>query len=117
MLRLCLRRGFAARRFVAASHVESDPKLKQYFEDRLSLWTKQYFQQTSGSMVVYEDSISEEKRAKLDQLAKLVAYLSPEERWLVGDYVEKGTLGSFIRKNTPSGISQNTSNIDKCKPD
>lgn len=115
MLRLCLRRGFSAKRFVDVSQVNADPNLKKYFEDKLELWTKQFLEQKAESTEVFEEAILEGKRAKLKQLAKTLALLPSEERWLVAEYIQKGSLQNFIDKNTPQGVSQSLSNYDKCR--
>ena len=51
---------------------------------------------------------------KLDAFAQMLAGLSPDERWLVGEYVEQASLNEFLDKNTASSLLDSPANISNC---
>jgi len=51
---------------------------------------------------------------KLDAFAQMLARLSPEERWLIGEYVERASLSDFLAQNTSSSLLESPANLEKC---
>lgn len=51
---------------------------------------------------------------KLDTFAEMLASLSPDERWLVGEYVERASLADFLAQNTAGSLLDSPANISNC---
>jgi hypothetical protein len=115
MLKSSMQRRFAARKLVRAAEVEADASLKSYFDTRLQAWTLQYLAVEQSRKKQLARNIAEERRTKIEQLARLVAFLPPDERWLVTEYVQKSSLGDFLSRETPVAVSKDFGSLDQCR--
>jgi hypothetical protein len=114
MLRTSLLRRFAVQKFVKAAEVEADANLKKYFDEKLQAWTLQYLTGERKRKEELQGYLKEDRRLKIEQLAKLVAFLPPDERWLVTEYVEQASLQDFIARSGSESVSQDFSKISEC---
>lgn len=116
MLKKSVLRSFATRRLVKAADLDADANLKAYFDTRLQAWTNQYLTVHNQQKTALSKKMTNERRSKIEQLAKLVAFLPAEERWLVTEYVQRASLQDFIAAETPSTVSQDISLMNQRRP-
>lgn len=116
MLRRSVVRQFTTKKLLRAADVEADPSLKTYFDTRLQAWTLQYLAVEQRRKASLAKTIAPERRVKIEQLSRLIAFLPPEERWLVTEYIESGSLQDFLAKETSAEVSKDFSSLHQCRP-
>lgn len=116
MLRRSVVRQFVSKKLLRAADVEADPSLKTYFDTRLQAWTLQYLATEQHRKNLLAKSIPPERRTKIEMLSRLIAFLPPEERWLVTEYIENASLQEFLIRESPTDVSKDFSSLNGCKP-
>ena len=65
-------------------------------------------------MEAFSTVLTESQRQRLDDLAQMLSKLSADERWLVGEYIERDSLFDKIVSHSSSSLLDSPTNIEHC---
>ena len=116
-----IERAFCSRKFITAQEVKSSPEHEKYFNEKLRIWTLNWMEHRNKydyfmvrRMEAFSTVLTESQRQRLDDLAQMLSKLSADERWLVGEYIERDSLFDKIVSHSSSSLLDSPTNIEHC---